>query len=187
MTARAPVRGAVKIRTDIWLQDEWRVLSSHAQHLYFLLACLPRTCVECSHPVSPALWASLSGQTKPADAFLSLAELEANGFVSVDNGMVTLLYEEFVVPPRPTVSVSWAKRQRRRMTPARRRAVFDRDGRVCRACGATETLHIDHIIPIARGGSSDLENLQVLCASCNSSKYTADWESWLTTRQEVVG
>jgi hypothetical protein len=45
----------------------------------------------------------------------------------------------------------------------------------CVACGsdAKETkLHIDHIIPVARGGSSSEDNLQVLCNRCNFGKMT---------------
>ena len=40
----------------------------------------------------------------------------------------------------------------------------------CNLCGTTDDLVIDHIIPVCRGGSSKLENLQVLCAACNRMK-----------------
>lgn len=33
--------------------------------------------------------------------------------------------------------------------------------------------HVDHIVPLARGGSNDRDNLQVLCARCNLSKAAA--------------
>jgi 5-methylcytosine-specific restriction endonuclease McrA len=53
--------------------------------------------------------------------------------------------------------------------------VFDRDGRNCRYCGSDEEpLHIDHIIPRKRGGTHDLENLQVLCKACNLRKSSKD-------------
>jgi 5-methylcytosine-specific restriction endonuclease McrA len=49
--------------------------------------------------------------------------------------------------------------------------VFNRDGRTCRYCGSDEEpLHIDHIIPRKRGGTHDLDNLQVLCKACNLAK-----------------
>jgi 5-methylcytosine-specific restriction endonuclease McrA len=43
----------------------------------------------------------------------------------------------------------------------------------CAYCQASDYIAIDHIIPISRGGSDDLENLQFLCRSCNSSKGTS--------------
>ena len=33
-----------------------------------------------------------------------------------------------------------------------------------------EQMHVDHIHPVSRGGTSDLDNLQLLCATCNISK-----------------
>lgn len=44
------------------------------------------------------------------------------------------------------------------------------DGAVCACCGCAGPLVIDHIIPIVRGGSCDLSNLQPLCWKCNARK-----------------
>lgn len=50
--------------------------------------------------------------------------------------------------------------------------ILERDGHQCLVCGAIEDLEMDHIIPLSRGGAHDPSNLQTLCRSCNSSKYT---------------
>ena len=51
-----------------------------------------------------------------------------------------------------------------------RREVFRRDGGRCVACGSDELLQFDHVIPVALGGASTPENLQLLCAPCNREK-----------------
>lgn len=49
----------------------------------------------------------------------------------------------------------------------------------CAGCGKKATpLHLDHIIPVARGGASDPNNLQLLCAPCNQSKGAKDAITW---------
>lgn len=40
----------------------------------------------------------------------------------------------------------------------------------CVACGSTENIEIDHVIPISRGGLHSVGNLQPLCMRCNRSK-----------------
>jgi hypothetical protein len=49
--------------------------------------------------------------------------------------------------------------------------VFKRDKYRCRICKATGVeLEVDHINPVAKGGSDALDNLQTLCFSCNRGK-----------------
>lgn len=40
----------------------------------------------------------------------------------------------------------------------------------CQICGTRERITIDHIIPLTKGGTNHIDNLQPLCHSCNSSK-----------------
>lgn len=49
--------------------------------------------------------------------------------------------------------------------------------RECFRCGSRESLHLDHIRPVALGGHTDLANIQTLCRDCNLSKgaTTADY------------
>lgn len=73
----------------------------------------------------------------------------------------------------PPASID-AAAERAKLTPAMRYQVIRRDGHRCRCCGASvsagATLHVDHIIPVSKGGVSTIDNLQTLCASCNQGK-----------------
>jgi len=40
----------------------------------------------------------------------------------------------------------------------------------CSRCGSSRDLTADHILSLADGGQNILENIMVLCRSCNSSK-----------------
>lgn len=54
--------------------------------------------------------------------------------------------------------------------------VLQRDNFKCCACGASPAkdpsvvLHVDHIVPWAKGGETVIENLQTLCSKCNLGK-----------------
>ena len=54
--------------------------------------------------------------------------------------------------------------------------VLQRDNFKCCACGASPAkdpaveLHVDHIMPWAKGGETVFENLQTLCSKCNLGK-----------------
>jgi hypothetical protein len=49
--------------------------------------------------------------------------------------------------------------------------VLKRDHYRCRLCGGSGVaLEVDHIVPVARGGTDALPNLQTLCLACNRGK-----------------
>lgn len=58
------------------------------------------------------------------------------------------------------------------MPSFQKKAIKEKLGNVCKLCGSTTDLTIDHIIPLSKGGDNVLENYQILCRSCNSKKGT---------------
>ncbi len=67
-----------------------------------------------------------------------------------------------------------AKFQRSLMTPSLRYDVMKRDNFKCVLCGRKAsdgvTLHVDHIIPVSKGGKTEKQNLRTLCDACNLGK-----------------
>jgi HNH endonuclease len=62
------------------------------------------------------------------------------------------------------------RRRREPVSREIRRMVFERDGGRCQQCGADFDLQYDHIIPVALGGATTVDNLQLLCGPCNREK-----------------
>ena len=55
-----------------------------------------------------------------------------------------------------------------------RAAIIERDARTCYLCGRVLALNevtLDHVIPLARGGSHTADNLRVCCLRCNCRKH----------------
>jgi Homing endonuclease associated repeat/HNH endonuclease len=105
------------------------------------------------------------------------AKAYSNRFGSWNNALISfeLWANEGILPEqaikakdqplvRFTRDISWRLRAR----------VLMRDGAMCQLCGASPQsgakLHVDHVVPWSKGGSTTLENLRILCVQCNIGK-----------------
>ena len=92
-----------------------------------------------------------------------VAALKESGYLTEDGklaGWADLLGVDEL--PEPKRRLSWST--------AAYEEVYARDGRICRYCGTTELLTIDHVVPRIQGGGDEAANLVVACKSCNSRK-----------------
>lgn len=64
--------------------------------------------------------------------------------------------------------------ERSKLSASLRYDVMRRDGFKCKLCGTTAAngavLHVDHIIPVSKGGKTEMSNLRTLCDLCNLGK-----------------
>lgn len=66
---------------------------------------------------------------------------------------------------------------RKRLTKSKRFQVLRRDGFRCRYCGRSPEedgvrLEVDHVVPVANGGTNHPANLKTSCYDCNRGKGT---------------
>ena len=64
--------------------------------------------------------------------------------------------------------------ERLKMSNSLRYEVLKRDNFRCQICGSTQAdgvkLHVDHIMPVSKGGKTEMSNLRTLCDRCNFGK-----------------
>jgi hypothetical protein len=110
------------------------------------------------------------------------------GFLALDENSDKIFVFKFSrVGAKPDENTNF---KRRAQIPARlRHEVFKRDGYRCLECGATNNetrLQADHIIPVSRGGSDELDNLQTLCKECNLAKRDRTWKGGEIDERGIV-
>lgn len=101
------------------------------------------------------------------------ASLQCDVVMDIDNLNSFINYLSEIIKFRNSV-----QGQRALMTSSLRRKILKRDNFTCQCCGNSNRfepnllLEIDHIIPLAKGGMTTENNLQVLCWKCNRKKGT---------------
>ena len=135
------------------------------------------------------VWISLGRQPKYLELKKPLSNYSA-GTYEKRFGSFRKALEEFVkYMSTETVSVSKPEenhpldnktkivhRTKREISDRLRFQILMRDGFTCKACGRSPMnemgvkLHVDHIIPVSKGGKTTISNLQTLCDRCNLGK-----------------
>lgn len=107
------------------------------------------------------------GRKKPIIQMRSGAVIQRVGMTEVPTGYLGPESEaDDVLPPTKTPRESIPK--------TRRFEILKRDEYRCQLCGKSAdddvTLHVDHRVPLAKGGSNEDDNLWTLCETCNLGK-----------------
>lgn len=82
------------------------------------------------------------------------------------NSILTELIDRLNDP----IDESVFKPKRKRISEEIKTMVWRRDNGRCVKCGSRINLEFDHIIPISKGGSNTVRNIELLCQNCNRSK-----------------
>lgn len=99
----------------------------------------------------------------------------------------------------PEIHAAHSRNRRARLSSAEGRhtasdvlAIFERQRGLCASCNikllksGANKYHVDHIIPLVRGGSNWPSNLQCLCPTCNLSKHAKDPVEWAQQRGRLI-
>lgn len=88
---------------------------------------------------------------------------------------------------------SHIQKERARLGDRLRYEIMERDGFRCVKCGRTADdgikLHVDHIVPVSKGGRSIKSNLQTLCERCNlgkSNSYNGETQYSINSMNELI-
>lgn len=83
-------------------------------------------------------------------------------------------YEASLQKNAPSSSKRKKQSSRKPIPTSMRYDVLQRDNFRCCICGRSAadgmTLHVDHIIPVSKGGATSMDNLRTLCSECNLGK-----------------
>lgn len=78
--------------------------------------------------------------------------------------------------PQATIQINHRRRAQKRnsegsYTQIQWKALCELHDNRCLCCGEQKPLTVDHVIPLSKGGTNNIDNIQPLCKSCNSKKW----------------
>lgn len=89
-------RTRASLLCDIWLNDNWRSLTSRAKYLYVLLLSQPKLTLAGCLDVKVARWSEMAPDTPPTVIDACLSELVGGDFIALDEDTDELVIRTFV-------------------------------------------------------------------------------------------
>lgn len=134
--------------------------------------------------------ASVFQDKKEAEDLRKRATKKLKGFQTVDLKKVQMkAFEESVQAAEADKAEDMQNCQRRNFSVSERSAVYTKTEGRCAICGKfvpyTE-FTVDHIVPLAKGGSNDISNLQCACGVCNRIKQDILPEELMEKLVEII-
>lgn len=90
-------------------------------------------------------------------------------FLAIETASEKIKKEKFKINAKLSTPVA-KLRSKRFIQSSVKKEVYERDHGRCTRCRGTYKLEYDHILPYAMGGKSTVENLRLLCFSCNQRR-----------------
>ena len=126
--------------------------------------------IELDDDLAASIEAGAKADRRTVEAFLTvLIDRHAYGMLGRD--YVPFTAEEMAAYRAEKLA---GKTKRIPITAKQRNSIFERCEGKCAYCAGqllyNDPWHIDHIVPLAKGGSNDESNLTLACALCNVKK-----------------
>ena len=135
----------------------------------------------CSHQLGPFL-ATVGLAARTGLKALSLAlRVAGTGLVYATDGVITASLAFQGTRPKPV--------KRQRFAQGLRKTLYRGQGGRCVYCGRKLQMalsHIDHITPVAQGGTNARDNMQLLCPGCNTRKGDRTDQEFRHRYQELI-
>jgi 5-methylcytosine-specific restriction endonuclease McrA len=124
-----------------------------------------------------------------------IAEFDARRLCRAAGYSSTFAYEKRTCAATTRPRRARETRSTRHVPASVRRAVWRRDGGRCtfvgdsgHRCESRDRLELDHVVPVARGGESTVDNLRLLCRAHNQLEGERVFgEAFMASRREGAG
>lgn len=122
--------------------------------------------------ISPILQEFLLSSIRPKDEVILKWKYTEDGMSEFLKYMESKFY---IMPNRYSIESIWNFFSRKKVMSRNKTIIkkFRNANRntICSHCGTTKgDFHVDHIVPLSKGGLDTIENLQYLCETCNLEK-----------------